>query len=64
MDELTIDSLRRLMGNIRAGAIHPWIGTGIVTNEAEAQRMTEEDPTGRVWKVGDEYYRVQPKCQG
>lgn len=52
---LTLEKFREIVRTASKNSVQPLK----VMNEAEAKRMTNDDPFGRVWCVGDEYYGLE-----
>lgn len=53
---MTLSELRAIVQHCREHAIK----TAVVETQEEADIMTAEDPLGRTWSVGDEYYTLRP----
>ena len=52
---IKLGELREISRTLRRNAVPPMK----VGDAAEARRMSEEDPSGHVWSVGEEYYRLE-----
>lgn len=52
MKTLTLEDLRKVSSELLANRVKP----RTVQTEEEAQRLTESDPVGHVWHVGEEYF--------
>lgn len=55
---VTLEQLRKLSAELSRDAIMPLK----VMDEAQAKRMTADDPLGHVWTVGEEYYHIIFDC--
>lgn len=53
-DELTLEKFREVVAKMRENAIKP----RTIKTKKEARQLTKQDPVGRKWKVGEEYYLV------
>ncbi len=51
---ITVEKLRRCAAIMRANEMPP----RLVKDETEAAEFTANDPTGKVWAVGEPYYLV------
>lgn len=52
---VTLEQLRKISQTLSKNAVKPFR----VKNSAVAKAMTDNDPTGHVWQVGEEYYRLE-----
>lgn len=52
---MKIKYMRKIILELRKNSVSP----SKVMSAAEAKQMTDDDPSGHVWHVGEEYFRLE-----